>query len=142
MLVRDKILRHLVKVGVELTGAEIARALNMSNGQVAGHLSHMESQGLAKRNRTGDGYPDTWEPTGNKDKNYAEVTYIGNQNYRIYLSNGFNKWQCGNDLVDILRNAVPELKYARLFTEMVRVPVKRNVLVDIRRQKEKGESNA
>ena len=105
----------------------IARKLKMTDGQVAGHMYLMEKIDLIKRVKV-DGVS-TWYVGTGKDSKFAEVTYVGNHDYRVYLLD--EDKDIADRLAVYLRQVTPELKYARAFTEAVRVPVRRNHLTKI-----------
>ena len=127
MLVRQRIQAGLIK-RPGATTRELAKLLNMGDGQVAGHLNHMEKAGFVTRSRSGD-YVSQWWPADKRDPNYAIVTYIGNHKYRIYLED--HEAGYANGLCRILRKVVPEMKYARVFTDTIRIPVRRNKLIKL-----------
>ena len=110
-----------------LTTRKLAKKLKMTDGQVAGHLNLMEQMELATRVKV-DGVS-TWFVGTGKDSKFAEVTYVGNHDYRVYLLD--EDKDIAERLAVYLRQVAPELKYARAFTEAVRVPVRRNHLTKI-----------
>ena len=127
MLVRQRIQAGLIKHPGS-TCRELAKVLNMSDGQVAGHLYHMEKAGFVTRSRNCDEVS-LWWSADKRDPNYALVTYIGNNKYRVYLED--REAGYANGLCLLLRKIVPELKYARVFTDTIRVPVRRNQLIKL-----------
>jgi len=115
-----------------LTARELSRKLGMSDGGVAGNLNFMEKAGFVVRSRDSSNVS-TWTIGSDEDKNYAEVTYVGNHDYRVYLEDTAMEGSVdlADELCRLLRKIVPELKYARVFTETVRVPVRRNYLTKL-----------
>ena len=131
MLVRQKIQAGLIKHPGS-TCRELAKVLNMSDGQVAGHLYHMEKAGFVTRSRNYDEVSLWWSADKN-DPNYSMVTYIGNNKYRVYLEDSAMEGATllTDELCLLLRKIVPELKYARVFTDTIRIPVRRNTLIKL-----------
>jgi len=127
MLVRQKIQNAVIKYPA-FTARGLARKLGMSDGAVAGHLHHMEKAGFVVRSLD-ERNTSRWNIGSEEDKNYAEVTYIGNHKYRIYLDEEMSPF--ADHICKTLRKVMPEMKYARVFTETVRVPVRRNHLIKL-----------
>ena len=127
MLVRQKIQNRVIKCP-NSTAREISKALGMSDGAVAGQLNHMEKAGFVVRT-VDENNVSRWSLGSTDDKNYAKVTYVGNHHYRVYLDSECAKF--AGVIAGVLRKVMPELKYARAFTETVRVPVRRNKLIKL-----------
>ena len=102
MLVRQKIQAGLTKHPGS-TCRDLAKALRMSDGQVAGHLHHMEKAGFVTRSKTGADIS-LWWSASKRDPNYAIVTYIGNHKYRLYLED--REAGYANGLCKLLRKIV------------------------------------
>ena len=128
MLVRQKIQNAVIK-HPGFTARGLARKLGMGDGAVAGHLNHMEKAGLVVRDRDASGISRWSVVEGADDKSYGMVTYIGNHHYRVYLEDGFGLF--ADEICLVLRKVMPEMKYARVFTETVRLPVRRNKLIKL-----------
>ena len=127
MLVRQKIQRAVIKHPGS-TARELAKRLGMGDGAVAGHLNQMEKAGLASRKKDINRVS-KWFLGNAEDKSFSMVTYIGNHHYRIYLEDGMNLY--ADKICEVLRKVMPEMKYSRVFTETVRVPVRRNYLMKL-----------
>jgi len=91
-------------------------------------LNFMEKAGFVLRGRDNSG-TSTWTIGTEPDKNYAEVTYVGNHDYRVYLPE--DCYEIADHIARVLRKVMPQMKYARAFTETVRVPVRRNYLTKL-----------
>ena len=127
MLVRQRIQKAIIK-HPSLTARELSRKLGMGDGAVAGHLNHMEKAGFVVRSYD-ENRVSRWNIGKAGDKNYAEVTYVGNHDYRVYLPE--DCYEFADHIARVLRKVMPEMKYSRAFTETVRVPVRRNYLTKL-----------
>jgi len=130
MLVRKRITKAIIK-NPGSTARELSKRLSMSDGGVAGHLHHLEKSEFVRREMVDN--VSRWYIGDVPDKNYADVAYIGNRGYRVYLKEGAleGSTQLAEEVAELMRDVVPELKYARAFTDTVRVPVKRNKLIKL-----------